>query len=265
MYSISLAAVLVMVVADRDRLTATNVRTTYGILGPVRQDPRFHPGDDFVLSFDIEGAKANTAGKILYSVGMDITDSQGKVRFRQIPTDQEADAPAGGKGLPACASLQIGLDQDPGAYTVRVTVKDRVAGTHCEITRTCQILPKEFGLVRLTTTLDPEGKIPTAFLQQSKPGWINFAAVGFGRAKSGGQPHVSVVMRVSDEAGRSALAKPSMGEITKDVPSGVRALPMQFALEINRTGKFTVELTATDQVSGQSVKASFPITVTTAK
>src|SRR5207245_7778501 len=203
--------------------------------------------------------------KILYSVGMDVTDNQGKVRTGQIPNDREAAAPPAGKSLPACASVQIGLDQEPGAYTVKVTVKDRVAGATCEITRTCQILPRAFGLVRLTTTSDPDAKVPAPFLQQGKPGWINFTAVGFGHAKSGGQPHVSVVMRVSDEAGRSALARPSLGEISKDVPANARALPMQFALEINRAGKFTVELTATDHVTGQSVNVSYPVTVVKGK
>jgi hypothetical protein len=264
-YSITVAAVVALTLMDVDGLTATNVRTTYGILGPLRRDSRFLPGDDFVLSFDIEGAKVNAAGKVLYSIGMEVTDSQGKVRFRQIPNDLEADVSSAGKSLPTCASVQIGLDQEAGAYTVKVTVKDRVAGATREITRTCQVLPKAFGLVRLTTTSDPEGKVPTLFLQQSKPGWINFAAVGFGHAKASGLPHVSVVMRVSDEAGRSALAKPSTGEITKDVPPNARALPMQFALEINRTGKFTVELTATDHVAGQSVNVYFPVTVAKAK
>jgi len=265
-YSITLAAVLALTPMDVDGLSATNLRTTYGVLGPVRRDTRFLPGDDFVLSFDIEGAKVNGAGKVLYSVGMEVTDNQGKVRFRQIPNDLEAAAPSasGGKGLPACASVQIGLDQDPGAYTVKVTVKDRVAGASREITRTCQILPKGFGLVRVMTTADPDGKVPTAFFEQGRRSWINFAAVGFGHAKSAGQPHVSVVMRVTDEAGRSELAKPFIGEV-KDVSPSARSLPMQFALEINRAGKFTVELTATDHVTRQSANVSFPVTVVKAR
>lgn len=265
MFATILAAVVAWTLLAADGLTATNVRMTYGVLGPARQDARFLPGDDFDLSFDIEGAKVNAAGKVLYALGMEVTDNQGKVRFRQIPNDLEADAPSGGKGLPACASVHVGLDQEPGAYTVKLTIKDRVAGAAHELTRTCQVLPKAFGLVRLTTTSDPEGKVPTAVFQPGKPSWINFAAVGFGQAKSTGQPHVSVRMRVADEAGRSALAKPSMGEITKDVPASTRALPMQFALEISRPGKFTVELTATDHLAGQTVNLSFPITVTKAK
>jgi hypothetical protein len=263
--SFTVAALLSLIPAEPASLTVTNVRMTYGVLGPPRSDTKFLPGDDFVLSFDIDGAKVNAAGKVLYSVGMEVSDNKGKVRFRQLPNELEAAAPSGGNRLPACASVQIGLDQEPGQYTVKVSITDRVAGATREITRTCAVLPKGFGLVRLTTTSDPEAKVLAASFQQGQPGWINFAAVGFGQAKSTGQPHVSVVMRVTDEAGRSALTKPSLGEITKDVPASARALPMQFALAINRTGKFTVELTATDLVTKQSVNLSFPVTVLKAK
>jgi hypothetical protein len=116
-------------------------------------------------------------------------------------------------------------------------------------------------LVRLTTPRDPEGKLAAPFFQQGQTGWINFAVVGFAHDKSTGQPRVSARMRVSDQAGRSALAKPSTGEISKDVPPNARALPMQFALAINRIGKFTVELTATDHLTGQSVNVTLPLTV----
>ena len=40
---------------------------------------------------------------------------------------------------------------------------------------------------------------------------------------------------------------------SRDVPPSARAPPMQFALASNRSGMFTVELTATDHVAGQSV------------
>lgn len=263
--STPLAIVIALIPVDAGGLTLSHVRMTYGMLGPTRQDNHFLPSDDVVLCFDIDGAKANAAGKILYAIGMDVTDSKGKVQFRQLPNDREADAPPDGKGLPACARVQIGSDQEPGSYRVHVTVTDRVAGATREISQTCQVLPKAFGLVHLTTTSDYEGKLPRASFEPGKPGWINFDAAGFGRAKSTGQPHVSVVLRVSDDAGRPALAKPSMGEVTKDVPANAAAVPMQFALEINRAGRFTVQLTATDQVTGKTASVSFPLTVTKAK
>ena len=36
---------------------------------------------------------------------------------------------------------------------------------------------------------------------------------------------------------------------------------MQFLLDLNRPGKFTVELKATDKVSGDAATVSFPFTV----
>lgn len=258
---ITLLAAAGLVPAAVGSLTLTNIRATYGVLGPPRPDAKLLPGDDFVLSFDIQGAQANAAGKILYAVGMEVVNKKGKVQFRQIPNELEANVPPGGGRLPACAHVQIGLDQEPGEYTVKVSVTDRVAGITRDFTRPCEILPKAFGLVRLTITNDPEGKIAAPSFQQGQTGWINFVAVGFAHNKSTGQPHVSVTMRVLDQAGHPVLARDSKGEISKDAPPNVRALPMQFALAINRPGKFTVELTATDQVAGQSVNVTLPLTV----
>lgn len=263
--SLTLLATVALAPLQVDRLGVTNVRTTYGVLGAPRPDTKYLPGDELVMSFDIQGAKINPAGKILYSVGMEVTNQKGKVQFKQIPNDLAAEAPHSGKGLPACATLQIGLDQEPGKYTVKVSVTDRVAGISREISRTYEILPRAFGLVRVHTTSDPEGRIPLGSLRQGQTAWINFVAVGFGQGPSTGQPHVSVAMRVLDAAGRPILPKPSKGEIAKDVPANARALPMQFALAVNRTGNFTVELVATDHLGRQTSNVSFPVTVAKAE
>jgi len=259
--SITLLATVALAPLQADRLAVTNIHATYGVLGPPRPDTKFLPGDELVLSFDIQGAKVSPAGKILYSIGMEVTDQNGKVQFKQLPNNLEAEPRPGHSGLPARATVPIGLDQEPGKYTIKLSVSDRAAGVTREFSRSFEILPRAFGLVRLHTTSDSEGRQPIGSLRQGQTAWINFAAVGFGHNASGGQPHVSVVMRILDAAGRSILGKPSKGEIMKDVPANARALPMQFALEVNRTGKFTVELTATDQIGRQTCTVNFPLTV----
>jgi hypothetical protein len=40
---------------------------------------------------------------------------------------------------------------------------------------------------------------------------------------------------------------------------------VQFALSLSRPGKFTLELKATDQVSGQSATVTYPLTVLPAR
>ena len=54
-----------------------------------------------------------------------------------------------------------------------------------------------------------------ASLRKGKPGWVNFAAVGFGWDKAKGQPHLTATLRVLDEDGKPALVKPSRGTIDR--------------------------------------------------
>jgi hypothetical protein len=45
------------------------------------------------------------------------------------------------------------------------------------------------------------------------------------------------------------------------VPANFLAVPMTFPLTLNRPGKFTVEVTATDGTSRETAKLTFPIKV----
>lgn len=264
--SLAVAAVLTLP-AEAGQLELTNARTTYGLLGAPRPDTKYLPGDSYVLAFDINGITVDAGGKVLYSIGMEVTDSAGKAHFKQAPRDLEAQNSLGGKHLPGFVSLQIGLDQPPGVYTVKVTVTDRAAKASQSLTRTYEVLPKAFGLVRLTTSVDPSGQIPAPFLGEGQSLWINFLAVGFGRQKGDKeQPHIKVDLRVLDESGKPTLAKSFGGEVSQDIPKAALSVPMQFLLELNRPGKFTVELKASCKVTGkESATLSFPITVLKAK
>jgi hypothetical protein len=261
----ALLAALTLAPEQAGSLKLTNVRTTYGVSGPARPDNKFLPGDLFMLSFDIEGAKADAGGKVRYSIGMDVMDDQGKVVYRQVPRDLETTVAPGSKTLPAFASIQIGLDAPAGNYTVKLTVTDRAAQATQELTRTYQLLPKAFGIVRLTTTNDSDGQTPAPFFQAGKSGWINLTVVGFARDKAKSQPNVTVTLRVLDAKGRPALAKPQTGEVNKDIPEKAPALPLQFVLRLHQPGKYTVELQAADKITGETAKLSFPLTVVKAK
>ncbi len=246
--------------AQAGGLSLTNVRATYGVLGPTRPSNKILPGDVLVLSFDIEGFQVGASGKVQYSIDMQVADSAGKVLFRQEPQNLEAAAPQGGS-LPACVRLQIGMDQPPGQYMVKIKVTDRTSNAAQELSRTVQVLPKAFGLVRLAITKDQEGTAVLPVLTKGHSAWISFAAVGFARDKGKGQPDVSVTMRVTNDQGRSALSKPPAGEIAQDVPEKTLAIPMQFELQLNQVGLFTIELEATDKVSGETVTLTVPVRV----
>jgi hypothetical protein len=198
---------------------------------------------------------------VLYSTSTEVTDARGQAVFRQPPRDLESVAALGGGTLPAYAQVDIGLNQPAGDYTLKVTVKDRAGGKSQALTQEFQVLPRSFGLVRVAATYDAEGQIPAGLLGAGQSVWVNTVVTDFARDPGRQQPHVQVELRILDEQGRTTLAKPFSGTVDKDVPSRAVALPVQFLVALNRPGKFTVELKATDRVSGKTTTASLPLTV----
>ena len=248
-----------------DKLTLSNVRLTHGMLGVPRADNKVLPGDTFVIAFNIEGVRTDDAGKARYSIGLDVSDSQGKVHFRQKPRDLEATTSLGGGRLPAFAILDVGLDQKPGDYTAKVTVTDRTANASRTLTRPFTILPKGFGLVRLTTTSDPDGRYPCPVLGEGQTLWVTFGVVGFARDTSKGQPKLTAQLRVLDDSGRPTVAKGLAGKVEEGIAAKDLGVPMQFLLALNRPGNFTAEISVADHVANKTAKLSIPLKVLPAK
>jgi hypothetical protein len=263
--SLAMLAALAAVPGENNSLTLTNVRTTYGVLGAPRPDNKILPGDILTVSFDLEGCQVNESGKILYSIGMEVSDKNGKVHFKQEPRNLEAHNSLGGTTHPAFATLQVGLDEPPGEYTVKVTVTDRAAGATQTFTQTYEVLAKAFGIVRFSTSSDPSGVAPAAALAAGQTVWINFGAVGFARNEGTGQPDLAAALRVLDADGKPVTAKPLVGEVKEGVPPKAQGVPMQFVLELNRPGNFTLELKVTDRIAGKSATLSYPLTVAKTK
>jgi hypothetical protein len=259
--TIALLAALTLSAGAGGELKLADVRPTHCVLGPVRATDKVLPGDNYVLSFDIVGITIDDAGKARYSVAMEVGDADGKPLFKQAPKEQEARASLGGDRLPAYAQVQVGLDQKPGDYTLKVTVTDVATGKSASTTRPVKVLEKDFGMVRLTTSSDGEGRTPVSVSGSGEWLWVHFGVVGFARGDNGKQPDVAVEMQIKDESGNPTTAKPVAVEVNKDVPEGAPAVPMRLLLSLNRPGKFTVELTATDKVGNKTAKLSFPLTV----
>jgi hypothetical protein len=259
--AVVLLAVLGLPAADAGELRLTNVRPTHCVLGPTRAVDKLLPGDSYVVSFDIEGITTDDAGKARYSVGIDVADADGKVLFKQEPKEQDAQTSLGGGRLPAYALLNVGLEAKPGVYNLKVTVTDLATKKTAELTRKGEVLPKGFGIVRVTTSSDAEGHYPISVPGSGDWLFLHCGVVGFERNGSGKQPDVSVAMRVLDEDGKPTTAKPVTVKVDKDVPETATAVPIRLLLSLNRPGKFTVELTATDRLSNKTGTLSFPLTV----
>jgi hypothetical protein len=260
MTTLVLLATLASTPGQKGDLTLTGARATYGILGPKRPDAKLLPGDQLIVAFDIEGITTDGQGKVLYSIGTEVSDSSNKVVFAAPPRELETINALGGNKVPAYTQVDVGLQQPPGEYTVKVTVTDRANRKSQTLTQKFTVLKADFGVVRGTMTGDAEALVPAGLLGAGQSLYINALVVGFGRGGSK-QPNVTIELRVLDESGKPTTDKPFSGTIDKDVPEKADSLPFQFLLSLNRAGKFTLELKATDQVTKKSVSRSFPITV----
>lgn len=258
--TIALLASLGTTVAADSGLSLTHVRSTHGLLGPQRRNETLAPGDNMFLCFDINGIRVDDQGKVRYSMAIELSDAAGKVMFRQEAKEQEARASLGGDRVPAYAHLSVGLDTPPGDYRMKVAVKDLAGGREANLSRDVKVLPRDFALVRTTTTVDPEAHYPAAVFACGQGVWVHSSAVGFARGANK-QPDVVFEMRVLDESGKPTLAEAVTGTPPKDLPADLSGLPLAFPLTLNRAGKFTVELQATDRISGKKAKMSFPIVV----
>jgi hypothetical protein len=257
--TIALLSVLATVPAESG-LSLTHVRSTHGLLGPLRQDETLAPGDNLFICFDIDGMRVDSEGKVRYSMAIELSDGTGNRVFRQVPKEQEARASLGGDSVPAYARLNVGLDTPAGDYRMKITVKDLASGQEQSLNRDLKVLPKDFALVRTTLTLDVDAQYPAAVFVRGQGVWVQSSAVGFA-ASPGKKPDVMFEMRVLDDAGRPTLAKPVTGTPPEKLPENLKGLPLGFPLTLNRPGKFTIELQATDRTSGKKAKVSLPLVV----
>lgn len=242
-------------------LTLTNVRPTHGLFGPTRKDAddlKLLAGEVLLLAFDIEGLKVKD-GEVQYSVGIEVTNNKdNKTLFKAEPEEQKASNLLGTSHQPAFASVVIGTDTPPGAYTLTATVTDRASKTSKQISRKFEVLPKAFGLVRLQLTYAngppaPPVGVPGQIL------WINLAAVGFERDKKTKQPNAVATLRILKN-GKQTLDKDTEFPVNK-LAEEQSVLPWTFVVPLTRAGKYTVELKILDKLTDKTATQSFDLTV----
>jgi hypothetical protein len=269
---LAVAAAVTLAPAQPGSLQLTNVRFTQGELGPARKDARVLPGDVVFIGYDIDGLTIDPDGKTRYTMGMEVTDATGKLIFRQDPRELADVVPLRGGKMPARAFITVGLDQPAGAYNCKITVTDlKGPGDKPEAKPKSSLAVKfevgkpEFGIVQVYTSHDAGGALvapTTGVVGQSI--YVIHGVASFARDPKTKQPDVLVEYQILDEKGQPTLAKPiahvqdAKSERPVDEKDG--AFKLDFPLFLNRPGKFTVRITATDRVSNKKATAELPIT-----
>jgi hypothetical protein len=248
--------------APDGKLEITNLRTTYGYLGAPRPRVGRLPGDIAHFAFDIKNLKFDENGRAYYSVAMEILDPKGQIFYKEAARNATALNYLGGSSLPGHAQLTVPFDTPPGEYTLRVTIKDRKANQTATFEGKGMVAPKEFGLIRVGTFADREGKVPVPPVGVvGSTLYVNFAPVNFARDKATKQPSLLVKMRVLDDKGKPTFTQPLTGRANRDIPEDHPLIPMQFGLTLNRVGRFTIEIEATCELCTATTRVTLPLQV----
>lgn len=264
--ALTLAAALSLAPAQpAASLTLTNLRPTYGLIGPTRTTAKYLPGDIVYLSFDVEGVNISKDGKAMYTITTDVKDKAGKVKNQGDPSPKVDFAPLGGKKVPTVAFVTLGVDAEPGEYTLKVTANDTSVADPAKqptgsVEYKFEVLKPDLGIIGVHVTSDPNGRNPThttGYVGQFL--WIQFAAVGFKRdpAKKN-QPDLKFEMTTLDEKGEPTLATPLTVE-AKALEEKFPICSAHMNVPLTRAGKFTVRLKVTDNVAGKTATFDLPI------
>ena len=243
------------------KLTIGAPRVTYGYLGATRPLGGTLPGDTLYFTFGIMNLKLDDAGKASYSIAIEIRDENDKVIFEQKPYNSVAQNFLGGNRLPCAAHIEVPLDSKPGAVHWKITVKDRAADKVATLSGKGKILPADFGIVNVGLFADAEARVPMSGVGVvGDATYIQFSLVGFGRDKDK-NADLRVTMRILDEHGKMTMAKPLEGRVQSGIGPDVRHIPLQFGMTLNRAGRFSIEVTATDGPTGKRSVVEYKIRV----
>jgi hypothetical protein len=264
--TLAIATALSLAPSQAGELKLSNQRTTYGFLGETREKNQYLPGDVVFLAFDIDGLTVGKDGKISYSMAMQLKNAKGETLFSQVPQPIEANNTLGGSSTRGFSYAQIGGDLPAGKYTMNVTVKDEPSGKSSTLTQNFEVTKRDFGIIRLGLFYDDQGKEWAApYFVVGQHAWIHFNTTGFERGKDK-NPDIEVRVRVTDASGKPTVAQPFTGSTkSQNVPPNVQTLPWWQKIELNRPGKFKLELEATDNITKKTVKETLTITVVETK
>ena len=245
------------------KLEIVNPRATYGHLGAVRPKGKgILPGDVAHFSFEINNLQHDDKGRASYSVAIEVRDANGELFYKQEPHNSVAQNFFGGNTFPCSAQLEIPFNAKPGTYSWKVTIHDRLGNQTATVSGKGDVLQADFGLVRIGTYADPEGKVPVPPVGVvGSTLYVNFSALGFGRTKQDKQPDLAVEMKILDENGKTTFAKPITGHVKSDIPESLKIIPLQYGVTLNRAGRFTIQLSARCDICGKSSTVSFPMRI----
>lgn len=232
-----------------------NIRPCYAPFGATRTDLKLLPGDVLFMTYDLEGLKTDDkSGKTNYETTLELIDSKGKVLYKK-PTTNEVVPQLGSGRMPGDLHVILGPAQQPGDYSIKLTVHDKIGKDAKAFTFPFTVIPQGFGFVGVTAPAIgfPGQHYVTGF------GLVNLAT------DKKNQPSAEVNIKILDDKG-AAVAPTVKIELPRDMPMDVdlgqsNFVPLQYPIYLNRPGRFTIEIQAHDKFGNKKSELRYPMTV----
>jgi hypothetical protein len=258
-----IAGCCVWIASAQNALTIENVRPTFGSPGPDRAGAlQVYPGDTLFISFSLKGLQTNNQGQGKVRLEVEATDAAGSRVFRQDSGDSTFLNALGGDSFHTNVRLDMGPKTAPGKYKVKVIATDLTSKTNATRESDIEILPPGFAIVKVTAGTDQNLSASASVFGIGQALYVGFAVVGFQNEAATKHPNLRLEMKVKEGgvvlAGASQTGEVNATQVEK-VPQGSSMVPGRFLLPLNKVGKFTVEVTATDLVTQ---KVAGPISFT---
>jgi hypothetical protein len=258
-FSIFALVMLASWTADVRAVEFQNIRGTYGPFGAKRPDNKIMPGEVYMLNFDITGLSIDgKTGACKYSLTLEVRDPKGKQIVPDKDKVQEKGVLVGlgGNVVPEVAHVVIGVDQPIGNYEVLVTVKDVATNSSKQFKQVLEVIPKAFGLIHVMAP-------SVGFVGQDYS--ADFSVVNMARDKKS-IPKVTIKTRALDASGKPTSIEPIISRIPEDMPSDLQwdrqeLVRLTSRYWLNRPGRFTIEIEATDEIAKKTIKFSYGLNV----
>lgn len=258
----AVVALSVSATPARAALEIRNIQAAYGQVGPVRPSADYYPGDEIFFRFLVAGAQPDAAGKMSCDLVVTFTGPDDNVLLNQTFPVEGVYA-LGGDSFPGSARVTLGDDVPPRAYTLTVTLRDKVASTQAKFQRAITVRPAAFAIVAPRFSYDPAGKAPApvgGLVGQTL--CFKMKVIGFDRSRD--KIDLRLAVRILDPGTRRVISAPlRVDEATDDVNVVKQGADVTFSgdMSLNRAGDILLRFEATDRVTNQSIALETPMHV----
>lgn len=248
-----IAGCCVWIASAQNALTIENVRPTFGSPGPDRAGAlQVYPGDTLFISFALKGLQTNNQGQGKVRLEVEATDAAGTRVFRQDSGESTFLNALGGDSFHTNVRLDMGPKTAPGKYKVKVIATDLTSKANATRESDIEILPPGFAIVKVTAGIDQNLTSSASVFGVGQALYLGFTVVGYQNEVATKHPNLRLEMKVKEGgvvlSGASQTGEVNATQVEK-VPQGSSTVPGRFILPLNKVGKFTVEVTATDLVT----------------